>query len=230
VFHPDRSGPFPVIIFYMDSVGLREELSDMCRRLATVGYYVVMPNMYYRMVRSVDLGNIRLEDPACADKVDLLWKLNRHLSNTMVMDDTDVIFEFLKGESAARPGKAGCVGYCMSGRYVFRAMGVFPDRMAVGASVYGAGLVTDFPDSAHLTADKIRGEIYFACAQHDHFVPPAMLEQVSQVIKEAGINGRIEHYPETQHGFAFPSRQIYHKASAERHWERLFDLFQRNLH
>src|SRR5580692_2923723 len=89
VFHPDRSGPFPVIIFYMDSVGVREELSDMCRRLATVGYYVVMPNMYYRMVRSVDLGNIRLEDPACADKVELLWKLNRHLSNTMVMDDTE---------------------------------------------------------------------------------------------------------------------------------------------
>ena len=142
VFHPDRPGPFPVVIFYMDSVGVREELSDMCRRLATVGYYVVMPNMYYRMVRCVDLDANRLWDPACADKLELMWKLNRHLTNTMVMEDTQVIFDFLANEPAARQGKTGCVGYCMSGRYVYRAMGVFPDRMAVGASVYGARLVT----------------------------------------------------------------------------------------
>jgi carboxymethylenebutenolidase len=213
----------------MDSVGVREELSDMCRRLATVGYYVIMPNMYYRMVRCVDLDANRLWDPACADKLELMWKLNRHLTNTMVMEDTQVIFDFLDKEPTARPGKAGCVGYCMSGRYVYRAMGVFPDRMAAGASVYGARLVTDLPDSAHLTTDKINGEIYFACAEHDHYAPPEMLEQVSKAIKTAGIKGRIEYYPEAEHGFAFQSRRLYHKASSERHWERLFELFQRNL-
>ena len=55
IFHPDREGPFPVIVFYMDSIGVREELCDMCRRLATVGYYVIMPNLYYRGARHVDL-------------------------------------------------------------------------------------------------------------------------------------------------------------------------------
>lgn len=229
VFHPDRPGPFPVVIFYMDSVGVREELSDMCRRLATVGYYVVMPNMYYRMVRCVDLDANRLWDPACADKLEFMWKLNRHLTNTMVMEDTQAIFDFLANEPAARQGKTGCVGYCMSGRYVYRAMGVFPDRMAAGASVYGARLVTDQPDSAHLVTDKIEGEIYFALAEHDHYAPPEMLEQVSRAIKTTGINGRMEYYPEAEHGFAFPTRRLYHKASTERHWERLFDLFQRNL-
>jgi carboxymethylenebutenolidase len=39
----------------------------------------------------------------------------------------------------------------------------------------------------------------------------------------------MEYYPEAEHGFAFPTRRLYHKASTERHWERLFDLFQRNL-
>jgi carboxymethylenebutenolidase len=229
IFHPDRPGPFPVIIFYMDSVGVREELSDMCRRLATVGYYVIMPNMYYRMARSVDLNANRLHDPAYEASLDLMWRLNRHLTNTMVMQDTEFLFAFLETESAARPGKVGAVGYCMSGRYVLRAMGVFPDKLVAGASVYGAKLITDLPDSAHLTADKIKGELYLACAEHDHYAPADMLAEVQHVVERTGIDARMEYYPEAEHGFAFPSRRLYHKASAERHWERLFDLFQRNL-
>ena len=55
IFRPDGEGPFPVVIHYMDSVGVREELSDMCRRLASVGYYVILPNLYYRLARCVDL-------------------------------------------------------------------------------------------------------------------------------------------------------------------------------
>src|SRR6201999_1915546 len=48
IVHPERGGPFPVIFFYMDAPGIREELRDMARRFATVGYYVVLPNLYYR--------------------------------------------------------------------------------------------------------------------------------------------------------------------------------------
>ncbi|GGC81523.1 hydrolase [Chelatococcus reniformis] len=230
IFHPDRPGPFPVIIFYMDSVGVREELSDMCRRLATVGYYVIMPNMYYRLARSVDLDANRLADPAYEAGLELMWKLNRHLTNTMVMEDTEHLFAFLDKEPAARAGKVGTVGYCMSGRYVFRAMGVFPERFAAGASVYGAKLITDLPDSAHLTADRIKGELYFACAEHDHYAPAEVLDEVRRIIEQTGINASMEYYPEAEHGFAFPSRRLYHKRSTERHWERLFDLFQRSLH
>ena len=36
------------ILFYMDAPAIREELRDMARRLASVGYYVMLPNLYYR--------------------------------------------------------------------------------------------------------------------------------------------------------------------------------------
>jgi hypothetical protein len=85
VFHPDKPGPHPVVILYMDSVGIREELCDMARRIATVGYYVLMPNLYYRMVRSVDLDADRLSDPAYAEKRELMWTLNRALSNCSIL-------------------------------------------------------------------------------------------------------------------------------------------------
>jgi len=51
VVYPEENGPFPVVLFYMDAPGKREELHDMARRLATVGYFVVLPNLYYRRTR-----------------------------------------------------------------------------------------------------------------------------------------------------------------------------------
>jgi carboxymethylenebutenolidase len=229
VFHPDGNGPFPVIIHYMDSVGIREELSDMCRRLATVGYYVAMPNLYYRKVRCVDLDADRLQDPAYEDRSALLWKLNRSLTNTMIEQDTQSLFDLIDAAPAARKGKLGIVGYCMSGRFVFRLAGAFPDRVAASASVYGARLISDAPDSAHLLASKIKGEMYFACAEHDHYITGETIAQLRGIIEESGIKGSVEFYPEAEHGFAFPSRRLYHKASSERHWERLFAMFRRAL-
>ena len=38
ITHPEEGGPFPVVLFYMDAPGKREELHDMARRIATVGY------------------------------------------------------------------------------------------------------------------------------------------------------------------------------------------------
>lgn len=229
VFHPDRAGPFPVVLFYMDSMGVREELCDMARRIATVGYYVLLPNLYYRMVRSVDLDANRLHDPAYAEGLALMWKLNRSLGNTMIEADTQAMLDFLDGEPAARPGKLATVGYCMAGRFVFRIAGTFAARVAASASFYGARLITDLPDSAHLAAPGITGEMYFGCAEHDSYVPAGTLDHLQRIIDEAGINARIEIYPEAEHGFAFPTRRLFHKASSEQHWERLFEMFQRNL-
>lgn len=65
-----------------------------------------------------------------------------------------------------------------------------------------------------------------ACAEIDQYAPAEVIER----LESTGVNYRLEWYPGAEHGFAFPERQgIFHKASAERHWERLFALFERNL-
>jgi dienelactone hydrolase len=48
ITHPEEGGPFPAVIVYMDVFGLREELFDVARRVATVGYYAMVPDFYYR--------------------------------------------------------------------------------------------------------------------------------------------------------------------------------------
>ena len=220
---PEEGGPYPVVIFYMDAPGKREELHDMARRIATVGYYVVLPNLYYRDVMEFHLGL-----PGATRE--RMRELMDNLSNALVCEDTQSILAFLEGEESASDGPIGAGGYCMSGPFVFAAAAAFPDRIKASASLHGVRLYTDEDSSPHLTADKIQGEIYFGCAETDDWAPPEMVEKLDAHLASTGIDYRIEWYPDTAHGFVFPQREgIYRKASAERHWERLFSLFKRNL-
>ena len=63
VVHPERDGPHPIILFYMDAPGIREELRDMARRIASVGYYVMLPNLYYRQ-NVMELGPLPTDPEA----------------------------------------------------------------------------------------------------------------------------------------------------------------------
>ena len=38
----------PLVVFYMDALGWRDELRQMAARIAALGYFVAMPNLFYR--------------------------------------------------------------------------------------------------------------------------------------------------------------------------------------
>ncbi len=227
VTHPERDGPFPAILFYMDAPGIREELRDMARRLATAGYAVVLPNLYYRAGTGTtfDQTELRKEGP----ERERMWQLMYSLNNALVMDDTRALLAFIDEQPYARADGIGCVGYCMSGQYVFTAAAEFPDRIAAMASLYGVGLVTDRPDSPHLRVARISAEMYFGCAEVDSYAPPEVVSQLERALLASTTLFEVELYPGTEHGFAFPKRPVYDKPAAERHWERLFALFHRRL-
>lgn len=227
VTHPERDGPFAVIFFYMDAPGIREELRDMARRLASAGYAVVLPNLYYRAGTgtTLDQSKVREDGP----ERERMWQLMYGLDNALVMDDTRALFAFIDAQPYARADRIGCVGYCMSGQYVFTAAAEFPDRIAAVASLYGVGLVTDRPDSPHLRADRVAAEMYFGCAEVDSYAPPDVIAELERALAGTSAVFEVERYPGTEHGFAFPKRPVYDKAAAERHWERLFALFRRRL-
>jgi carboxymethylenebutenolidase len=224
VVHPEEGGPHPVVLFLMDAPGKREELHDMARRVATVGYYVMLPNLYYRTVREFDFTL----DPTNVELRARMFELMASLTDDLVVDDIRSMLTHADADAAARTGKVGCMGYCMSGPFVFAAAALLPDRVACAASMHGVRLFGD-GSPAHL-GDKVRGELYFACAEHDEYAPPEMVNGLADHLAAIGANARVEWYPGTHHGFTFPQRPTaYDKPSAERVWERLFALFDRNL-
>ena len=221
VTHPEEEGPHPVVLFLMDAPGKREELHDMARRLGSAGYYVLLPNLYYRRLREFDMASSTRE---------LMFEHMDSLSNAMVCEDIQVLIDFADRDPAARAGRLGCVGYCMSGPFAFAAAAAFPERMAAAASFHGVRLLLNSDDSPHLEAAKIKGELYFGCAETDEYAPQSMIDALDQHLASVGSNYRIEVYPETEHGFVFPLREgRYHKASAERHWERMLAMYRRCL-
>jgi carboxymethylenebutenolidase len=115
----------------------------------------------------------------------------------------------------------------MSGPFSFAMAGRFPERIKAAASVYGVRLFGD--KSPASLAAQVKGELYFACAEFDDYAPKEMMDGLEAHLRTVGVRARVEWYPGAHHGFAFPLRPVYDKASAERHWERLFSLFARNL-
>ena len=210
-----------MVILLMDALGIRADLYNMARRLGSAGYYVVLPNLYYRRLREFDYRAVSTE---------IMYEHMHSLSNAMVCDDIQALFRFSARDEMAKSGKAGCVGYCMSGPFAFAAAARFNDRITASASIHGVRLFGDNEDSPHLDAKKIRGEMYFACAEIDDHAPQKMIDDLDDYLSETDINYRIEVYPGTVHGFVFPQREdAYHCDAAERHWERLHSIFQRNL-
>jgi carboxymethylenebutenolidase len=226
ICHPERFTPHPAIILFMDAPGIREELRDMARRLATVGYYVMLPNMYYRS-NVEELGSVVGEANVATRQRAL--QLMTTINIPLVMRDADALIAFACQDPAASTRAMGCIGYCMSGQYAINIALRHKDKVRAAASIYGVALVTDKADSPHLIPAQTGARLYFGCAESDHYAPMEMIDALRAQIAAKGGNAEVEIYPGTQHGFAFASRPMYDKPAAERHWERLFSLFEETL-
>ena len=224
---PERGGPFPAVFLLMDAPGIREELRDMARRLGTVGYAVLLPNLYYRAGRGTIYGPDVLKHGSAEHT--RMRAVRTKMTIPPVMDDITAMLAYVDRQGAVKPGLVGCHGYCMSGPYALAAAARYPARIAAAASYYGTWLVSDAVESPHLSLGKVKGELYIACAEHDDLAPLPMVEELRTLFGRAGIAGEIELYPGVHHGFAFPQRWCYDKPAAERHWERLIALYRRRL-
>jgi len=226
IVHPER-GAHPAVLMLMDAPGIREELRDMARRLASVGYVVVLPNLYYRAGRDTMFGPRVLE--VGNPERDRMRAIRTKMTIPPVMRDVAAMLGFLDGFRAAQPSLVGVHGYCMSGPYALAAAARYPGRVAAAASFYGTWLVSDAEESPHLTLGHAAGELYIGCAEIDELAPLPMVAELQGLFAASGAAGEIEIYPGVHHGFAFPERKIYDRAAAERHWERLIALYRRRL-
>ncbi|MDP6343863.1 MAG: dienelactone hydrolase family protein [Alphaproteobacteria bacterium] len=227
VCRPERHGPFPAVFVLMDAAGIREALYDAARRLASVGYYVVLPNLYYRAGRDTIFGpDVMAEGSADHTRM-------RAIRTTMTIPDAMIdvagLLDFVDGQDDAGSAAVGCHGYCMSGPYALAAAARYPDRITAAASFHGTWLINDVEESPHLNLGKVEGELYIGCAEHDHLAPLPMVEELRGLFEASGAAGEIEIYPGLHHGFTHTSSKSYDKAGSERHWERLLALYRRRL-
>lgn len=236
VTHPEQGGPFPGVIIFMDVWGVREELNDIARRVATTGYYVMVPDFYYRQGRIrqtyIDAEGKRISlaklPKAEHDKV---VSRSAATPDWMIVDDVGAIIAHLgQGGEPVKPGGMGSIGYCMGGRHVQVAGVSYPAHFKASASLHGTYLISDKPDSSHLRLAEMRGEYYCGFAETDHYAPPEMIAQLGAILRGCpGVRYTEVIHPGTLHGYALPDRDIYHKGAANRDWELILAMFQRQI-
>ena len=235
VTHPEQGGPFPPVVFYMDVWGVREELYDLARRVATVGYYVMVPDFYYRQgkVRSTYINDkgerISLNRLSKEEQAKVLAPA-RQLTDAMVVADSGAILEFLRnGDEPVNAGTVGSIGYCMGGRHVMAVAVAYPYDFKASASLHGTSLISDAPDSPHLHVARLRGELYCGFAEFDHYAPLPMVQQLADLLEPCRVRYTSAIHKGAEHGYALPDRDIFHKQAAERDWELIFAMFHRMM-
>ena len=222
-YHPEEGGPYPVVLYLMDAPSIRPALKDMASRLASAGYYVLMPFLYYRDTPYREFG---ASDEDMHQRRKLMQGVSR---DRMIPDAEALLAHAAENEKANSDGRIGAVGFCMSGPLVLGLAQRMHEKVAAIASVHGAWVVTDKEDSPHLDIDQIQAEVYFAWADDDPTATAEEMEIMDSAMANAGINYRIDFMAGALHGFAPPSGERYNREAAERHWERVHALFQRNL-
>jgi carboxymethylenebutenolidase len=222
IVHPDEGGPHPVVLYLMDAPSIRPALHDMASRLATAGYYVMMPFLFYRGSEFKEFGQ---SDEDMHHRRELMGTVSRE----GILTDARAMLAEAAADPAASDGPIGAVGFCMSGRLVMSLAQNMPDRVAAGASIHGGGLVLDRDDSPHRQVDRIRAELYFGWPDEDPSAPKETIPDMAAALDGAGVTHRIDFMEGALHGYAPPGGARYDRAASETHWERVHDLFRRNL-
>lgn len=221
VFHPEHDGPHPVVLYLMDAPSIRPALEDMASRLATAGYYVMLPYLFYRGGPFREFGK---SDEDMHARGELMGTINP----TNIVGDAEALLAFADADPAARDGKVGAVGFCMSGGLAISLARALPDRVAAAASIHGAWLIRDTPDSPHLGLDSVRAEVYLAWVDPDPTAPADQIPVMREALDAAGVRHTIDVITDAVHGFA-PAGERYDRYASELHWERVHSLLRRNL-
>jgi carboxymethylenebutenolidase len=227
-FTPEGDGPWPAVIFYMDAPAIRPALFQMCERLASHGYYVLLPDMFWRAgpYDPIDLKTAFASDEA---RRTIFGKFMASTSPEKSTRDTGAFLAWLEKQPKAKTDKLGCTGYCMGAALALRAAGNYPGKIAAAAGFHGGRLATDEADSPHLLAPKIKAKVYIAGADEDAGFPPEQADRLRAALTQAGVDNRVEIYAGARHGYAPPDMPVYNEAAAERHWRELLALLDETL-
>jgi carboxymethylenebutenolidase len=203
----------------MDAFGIRPALDEMAQRLASHGYVVSLPNLYYRSgaFPPFDASKVFVEGP----ERDRFKGMIASITDTMVMQDTAALLEALDRQPSVASGPMAAVGYCMGGGFALSAAGTFDTRIAAAASFHGGGLATAKPDSPHLLAPRVRARVYVGAAGEDPSFTSDQEARLKQAYDAAAVDYVLERYEGARHGFAVTAHPAYDADASERHWRTL---------
>ncbi len=225
---PGRSERHPGVLLYQDAFGLRPVLRDIARELAEHGYYVLVPNLYYRHGPApvIELPEHIGEELRPAVIAQLMPLIREHTTERARLD-ADAYLSFLTSQDEVDDGPVAVIGYCMGAALAIRTAVAHSGQVAACAGFHPGFLVTDEPDSPHRLIPQLTAQVHLGLAEND--MKPAAINKLNQALDAAGIDYTTEIYPGTIHGFTMSDTDAFNPSATQRHWDRLLSLLDRSL-
>ncbi|MBB5940098.1 dienelactone hydrolase family protein [Streptomyces zagrosensis] len=225
---PDRGERHPGVLLYMDAFGVRAELEHKARELAGHGYYVLVPNLYYRHGPApvIELPEHIGEEVRSALITQLMPLIEAHTTER-VLRDADAYLSFLSSQPEVSAGPVAVIGYCWGAALAMRTAAAHPDQVAAVAGFHPGFLVTDAPDSPHRLVSHLTAEVHIGLAEND--MSPETIGELNQALDAAGVEYATEVYPGTIHGFTMSDTDAFNPSALRHHWDRLLPLLDRTL-
>lgn len=228
LYYPEGKGAWPAVVIWPDVVSLRPVFREMGKRLASSGYVVLVPNLYYRVKKApvVD-GAFNFANPEDRAK---LTPLRASVTPDGTAKDAAAYIAFLDAQPQTnKKAKVGTQGYCMGGPLAFYTAGAVPNRVGAVASFHGSALVTDAATSPHLTLTKTHAEYLVAVADNDDKQDPTGKDKVKTALDAAKRPNKVEVYAGANHGWTVRGSAVYNEPEAERAWAELLAVYKRAL-
>ena len=224
---PEGEAPAPGVLFLIDAFGLRPRIEEMADRIASHGYTVLAPNVFFRAGRD-PVGP--LPDMSAEGEREQFFEKLRPLMGSLtpatIVGDGRAYLDYLTERA---PGPVAITGYCLGTRLGLRIAADQGERVAAVGGFHGGGLVTGEPDSPHRLAPSIRAELYFGHADHDRSNTPEQIAELEHALDEAGVRYASELYEGAAHGYTMSDTPSYDEAACERHFGALLGLLERTL-
>lgn len=203
----------PGVIVLPDGIGFRDSQKDMAHRVASWGYNVLLPNIYYRSGKPPFFP----PKPDLADeKTSARFKeLTGRLNPEAMVRDGSAYVDFLGTREGIAPGPMGIVGFCFTGQFALRVAAARPDRITAAAAFHGGRLYLDEPASPHLVLPKVKARLYFGHAREDRTMPAETIARFEESLAAWGGRFESDTY-NARHGWTVPDSAAYDEAEAER--------------
>lgn len=220
---PDGGERHPGVLMYADGFGIRPVLRELARELAGHGYYVLVPNPFYRHGPApvIELPEHIGEEARPQVMAQLMPLIEAHTAER-VLSDADAYLRFLTTEPEVGAGPVAVTGYCIGGLLAMRTAAAHPGRVAAVAAFHGP-VGADGPD----LFSKLTAQVHLGHAEGD--MTPEALGELNQALDAAGVDYTSEIYPGTVHGFTMSDTDAFSASGLKHHWDRLLPLLARTL-
>jgi carboxymethylenebutenolidase len=198
---------------------VHEQIKDICRRVAKLGYYAIAPSLY---ARQGDAGKYDM-----AHVQGLLTDIVAKVPDAEVMSDLDSTVAFAKGEGGD-VARLGITGFCWGGRIVWLYAAHDP-RLKAAVAWYGplAGTPNALrPKTAIDLAPGIKVPVLGLYGGLDKSIS-AEDRAAMMAALGAGSESHIDVFPDAEHGFNADYRPSYNAVDAKEGWSRMKDWFKR---